>query len=52
MTQSTDLKWILVDKTANLRNGKLIGIVTAQPETAPLPPQLPPIHHGNLKYLD
>jgi hypothetical protein len=38
MTQSTDiLNGFLVDKTANLRNGKLIGIVTAQPETAPLP---------------
>ncbi|WP_255347724.1 LamG-like jellyroll fold domain-containing protein, partial [Flavobacterium sp. ACAM 123] len=38
MTQSTDiLNGFLVDKTSNLRNGKLIGIVTAQPETAPLP---------------
>nr|WP_315211573.1 LamG-like jellyroll fold domain-containing protein [uncultured Flavobacterium sp.] len=38
MSQSTDLlNGFLMDKTANLRNGKLIGIVTAQPETAPLP---------------
>jgi hypothetical protein len=38
MTQSTDiLNGFLIDKTSNLRNGKLIGIVTAQPETAPLP---------------
>ncbi|RDI58209.1 LamG-like jellyroll fold domain-containing protein [Flavobacterium glaciei] len=38
MAQSTDLlNGFLMDKTANLRNGKLIGIVTAQPETAPLP---------------
>jgi hypothetical protein len=37
MTQSTDiLNGFLIDKTSNLRNGKLIGIVTAQ-ETAPLP---------------
>ena len=38
MAQSTDLlNGFLMDKTSNLRNGKLIGIVTAQPETAPLP---------------
>lgn len=38
MAQSTDiLNGFLIDKTSNLRNGKLIGIVTAQPETAPLP---------------
>jgi hypothetical protein len=31
MTQSTDiLNGFLIDKTSNLRNGKLIGIVTAQ----------------------
>lgn len=38
MIQSTDLlNGFLIDKTSNVRNGKLIGIVTAQPETAPLP---------------
>jgi hypothetical protein len=36
MTQSTDLYLTDDDKTSNLRNGKLIGIVTAQPKQ-PLP---------------
>ncbi|NGY38415.1 T9SS type A sorting domain-containing protein [Flavobacterium sp. XN-5] len=38
MIQSSDIiNGTLIDKTNNNRNGKLIGIVTAQPETAPLP---------------
>ncbi|MEZ7503739.1 LamG-like jellyroll fold domain-containing protein [Flavobacterium sp. Arc2] len=38
MTQSSDIvDGLLMDKTSNLHNGRLIGIITAQPETAPLP---------------
>lgn len=38
MIQQSDLiGGYLIDKTANTRNGRLIGIGTAQPETAPLP---------------
>ena len=38
MVQSSDIvNGHLIDKSNNVRNGKLIGIITQQPETAPLP---------------
>ncbi|MFA9189478.1 LamG-like jellyroll fold domain-containing protein [Flavobacterium sp. FBOR7N2.3] len=38
MVQATDLNnGYLIDKSANIRNGKLLNIYTPQPETAPLP---------------
>ena len=38
MVQPSDIvNGYLTDKTANAHNGRLIGIITAQPETAPLP---------------
>ena len=38
MVQPTDIvNGYLMDKTSNINNGRLIGIVTTQPETAPLP---------------
>jgi hypothetical protein len=38
MVQTTDLNnGYLIDKSANIRNGRLLNIYTPQPETAPLP---------------